>query len=68
MNFEHREQPQARDRQTEQVGVGVTEELPRPLGRRVGADRLIDRIGLGKRDLAVVAVHAGAGSEQDPPA
>ncbi len=52
-----REIAQAGRRQAEEMAVAVRHQLVRLLRRGVEADRMVDRIAFGERQLAVAAVH-----------
>ena len=45
--------------------VVEAEQLAAPLGRRVGADRLVDLVLLGERDFLVDSVHRRGGPEDE---
>src|SRR5688572_24770453 len=60
-----REETQAKHGQFVQVPEGVTQQLARPLGGGVGADRLGHGVFLAERDARQIAVDAGAGGEQE---
>lgn len=46
------------------MGVAVRHQFVGALGRRVEADRQVDRVGFGERQAGIAAIDAGAAGEQ----